>query len=89
MSRRSSSLDCWLEPWEFGDSFDEYAALGDACSRLANQGTPVTISPRTFEPRRSPGSARWRPFGYEHDAGAMKKRDWLLEGSRQKVKDLC
>lgn len=76
-------------PWEqisrFGHSFDGYAAFGDDCARLANEGMPVSLRELRavlfFELRR------WRHFEYEPDAEAIKKFDWLLESIRDKVRE--
>ncbi len=84
---RADLIPTVRSPWgqisRFGHSFDGYAAFGDDCARLANEGTPDSLRELRavlfFELRR------WRHFGYEPDAEAMKKFDWLLESIRNKV----
>jgi hypothetical protein len=75
----------WVQISRFGHSFDGYAAFGDDCARLANEGAPVSLRELRavlfFELRR------WRHFGYEPDAEAMQKFDWLLESIRNKVRE--
>jgi len=75
----------WGQISRFGHSFDGYAAFGEDCARLANEGTPASLRELRavlfFELRR------WRHFGYEPDAAAMKKFDWLLESIRNKVRE--
>lgn len=75
----------WRQISRFGHSFDGYAAFGGDCARLANEGAPATLPELRavlfYELRR------WRHFGYEPDAAAMKKFDWLLESIREKVKE--